>query len=186
VEAKRFFSKFSLKFLVIMIFFLTTMIKGKLWTHEKNSIEKSHHSQSHNGNQCQHLENTFRCVEFIKNYDGDTFVFNIPEIHPIFGKGVTVRLKGIDTPEMKGHKACESVLAKKAQRFVFKMLSEAKKIDLLIEDPRDRKDRYGRLLAHVIVDGQSLGQVLLQSKLAVQYIPPKRRKTLDWCRVIVE
>ena len=40
---------------------------------------------------------TLEEVEFISCYDGDTCRFNIPGVHPIIGKNISVRLDGIDT-----------------------------------------------------------------------------------------
>lgn len=34
-------------------------------------------------------------------YDGDTMTVTIPDVHPLFGEQIPVRLRGIDTPEMK-------------------------------------------------------------------------------------
>ena len=39
---------------------------------------------------------------YVRNYDGDTITFNLPNLHPIIGKKIRVRLNGIDTPEIKG------------------------------------------------------------------------------------
>jgi len=39
---------------------------------------------------------------YVRNYDGDTITFNLPNLHPIIGKNIRVRLNGIDTPEIKG------------------------------------------------------------------------------------
>ena len=40
--------------------------------------------------------------KFVKNYDGDTITVNIPDVHPIIGKHINVRINGIDTPELRG------------------------------------------------------------------------------------
>jgi endonuclease YncB( thermonuclease family) len=39
---------------------------------------------------------------YVRNYDGDTITFNLPNLHPIIGKNIRIRLNGIDTPEIKG------------------------------------------------------------------------------------
>ncbi|MEE8448005.1 MAG: hypothetical protein V3S39_00085 [Thermodesulfobacteriota bacterium] len=44
----------------------------------------------------------FTDVQFIRCYDGDTCTFDIPYVHPLLGKRIAVRFRGIDTPEIKG------------------------------------------------------------------------------------
>ena len=41
---------------------------------------------------CNHDDHILRCVEFVRNYDGDTFTVNIPESHPLLGDEITVRV----------------------------------------------------------------------------------------------
>ena len=43
---------------------------------------------------CTHDERTFRCVKYIKNYDADTITFDIPNIHPLLGKKISIRVTG--------------------------------------------------------------------------------------------
>ena len=38
----------------------------------------------------------------VEVYDGDTFKINLPQQVPIFGDELSIRLAGVDTPEMKG------------------------------------------------------------------------------------
>ena len=35
-------------------------------------------------------------------YDGDTFKIDLPSMHPLFGDDISIRLFGVDTPEMRG------------------------------------------------------------------------------------
>jgi micrococcal nuclease len=45
---------------------------------------------------------TIKNVTFLYCYDGDTCRFDIPHLHPIIGKNIPVRLKRIDTLEIRG------------------------------------------------------------------------------------
>ena len=47
---------------------------------------------------CRHTGTIFRCVKYVRNYDGDTITFNIPNLHPLFGKSISVRVRGINAP----------------------------------------------------------------------------------------
>ena len=125
---------------------------------------------------CVHDDNTFRCVKFIKNYDGDTATFEIPGVPALFGKNISVRLLGIDTPEKKGRLPCEKETARTAQRMVESILKNAKRIDLIQVD----RDKYFRILANVIADGISVGDVLLKNGLAYPYDGGTKEKR-NWC-----
>ncbi len=50
-----------------------------------------------------HDANNFRCVKYIKNYDADTIMVDVPEVHPIIGKNVSVHVMGIDALEIKSN-----------------------------------------------------------------------------------
>ena len=96
-----------------------------------------------------------------KVYDGDTFAVDINEFPAIVGKDISIRIYGIDTPEMKsGNKA-----ALEAKKFVEYRLSRAKKIILR----NIRRGKYFRIVAEVYLDGESLGDMLLKAGLAKRY-----------------
>lgn len=120
---------------------------------------------------------TFLDAKYIKNYDGDTITVDVPSIHPFFGKGMKVRLAGVDTPEIRTSNTCEKEKAEIAKNLVKSMLSNAKVIEL-----RDvKKGKFFRVVADVYYDGNSLSKLLLNYKLAVPYHGGKKPKT-DWCK----
>ena len=126
---------------------------------------------------CVHTNSSFKCVEYVKNYDADTVTFNIKNVHPIIGQKISIRVKHLDTPEIKGKMPCEKETARNARNLVEKMLKNAKRIDLLNVE----KDKYFRLLADVSIDGKDLGSILLKNNLAYQYEGQTKQK-LNWCR----
>lgn len=69
-------------------------------------------------------------AEYVRNYDGDTVTFNLPKLHPLIGSKVSIRINGIDTPEIRGKCQQEKELAKTAQGFVEGLLSVADSIDI--------------------------------------------------------
>ena len=109
---------------------------------------------------CVHDDNNFRCVKYIKNYDGDTIVFHIPEVHPLIGKKIRVRLLDIDTAEMNAKNKCEKKKAEEAQKTVENLLKKAKRIDLR----NIKRDKYFRIVADVKVDDRSIGDYLIQKQ----------------------
>lgn len=54
-----------------------------------------------------HTHAQFSCVKYLKNYDGDTTTFEIPNVHPLIGQNISVRVRGIDTPEIRTKDKCE-------------------------------------------------------------------------------
>ena len=50
------------------------------------------------------VENLFILTpdQVVDVYDGDTFKIDLPNMHPLFGDDISIRLFGVDTPEMRG------------------------------------------------------------------------------------
>jgi len=61
---------------------------------------------------------SFYNAQYVRNYDGDTVTFNIPNIHPVLGEKVSIRVRGIDTPEIRGKCQKEKDLAYEAKAVV--------------------------------------------------------------------
>ena len=126
---------------------------------------------------CAHQAKVFRCVKYVKNYDADTITVDIPNVHPLIGYHISVRVRHIDTPEIKGKLPCEKEAARTAKRIVENQLKNAKRIDLENVD----KDKYFRILADVVIDGKPLKDILLKNNLAYQYEGGTKQK-IDWCK----
>lgn len=120
---------------------------------------------------------SFKGVKYLKNYDGDTVTVNIPGVHPLLGKKISIRVNGVDTPEKRTKNKCEKKKARTAQKLVQSLLKNAKKIDLL----NVKRGKYFRIVADVFYDGKSLSKVLLKNRLAVVYGGKKKMK-VDWCK----
>jgi micrococcal nuclease len=133
-------------------------------------------------NTCVHTDHSFSCVKYLYNYDGDTITFDLPGIHPFFGKKAKIRIQGIDTPERKpkDHSPCEKEWARTAQKLVEAELKSAQRIDLT---ELAGLDKYGRILSSVVYDGKNLSQILLKNHLAVPYVGKKKTK-VDWCEMM--
>ena len=121
---------------------------------------------------CKHEENTFKCVKYIKNHDGDTITVNIPHVHPLIGQNIKIRLKGVNTAEVNSEDSCEQEKAIKAKDLVAQELQSAKIIHL----QNVSRGKYFRIVADVIADGQPLSKILLNEKLAHFYTKNSKRK----------
>jgi endonuclease YncB( thermonuclease family) len=95
----------------------------------------------------------------IKPDDGDSF----------FYKDITIRILGIDTPEIihKDHGIFEDQpYGREAAAMTTNTLAKAK----IIEYIPSEDDKYGRLLAHIFVDGELLSVLLIKAGLAYETI----------------
>jgi endonuclease YncB( thermonuclease family) len=117
---------------------------------------------------------------YVRNYDGETIPFNLPNLHPIIGKNIRARLNGIDTPEIKGICDKEKYDAKQARDMVGDILKDAEKITL----KNMQRGNYFRIASDVIIDGESLADILSEAGMAVRYNGGK--KTHKWCDPINE
>ncbi|GEM_PF-534637 len=120
---------------------------------------------------------SFTNVQFVKNYDGDTITFNIPDAPAIVGKNMKIRVHGIDTPELKKN-SCPAAQekAKKAKELVHSLLNNAQIIHL----HHIQRGKYFRILADIEFDGEDLATILLEQNLAVRYSGGKR--DYNWCQ----
>ena len=98
-------------------------------------------------------------------YDGDTFKIDLPNMHPLFGDDISIRLFGVDTPEMRGTTDEVKALAMQAQQVTEKALKGASKIEL--RNPQ--RGKYFRIISEVWIDGESLAEMLKAKGLAKDY-----------------
>ena len=98
-------------------------------------------------------------------YDGDTFKIDLPSMHPLFGDDLSIRLFGVDTPEMRGTTDEVKALAMEAQQVTEKALQGASKIEL--KNPQ--RGKYFRIISEVWIDGESLADMLKAKGLAKDY-----------------
>lgn len=98
--------------------------------------------------------------------DGDTVEF----------EGLSYRLTGYDTPEVR-HADCEAekTLGDRATARLQALIDAAASMELRVEAGRDR---YGRGLGSLLVDGRDVSDVLISEGLARRYNGGQR---LGWC-----
>ena len=128
---------------------------------------------------CSHQKHQLNCVQFVYNYDGDSIKFNVPGVHPLFGRRLRVRLRGVDAPEIRAVDRCEKVLANKARVFVTRRLEVASRISLVSIG----RSKFSYIIADVVADGSSLSRDLLERKLAVPSYSSAKPK-VDWCQYL--
>jgi len=108
-----------------------------------------------------------------KVYDGDTIFAHVKGHSPIDKKPVGIRIRGIDTPEMRDKRPAIRKKAQKAKELVEAQIKKAGKVHLY---NISMKDKYGRMLATVFCGRIDLAKMLKEKKLAKAYDGGKKSK----------
>lgn len=95
-----------------------------------------------------------------KIVDGDTIAVEV-DLGFELTQVMVLRLYGLNTPEIVG---VEREKGLEAKQFVQDRLPIGKEV--IVKTFKDKKEKYGRYLAEVIFDNQSLNQLLLNSGIA--------------------
>lgn len=107
----------------------------------------------------------FEDISIASVYDGDTFKINLNCSLAVYCEKVPVRVRGVDTPEIKGKTAREKDLAQKAKSFTKNFLANGP-----ISLSHCGRDKYFRLLCDVTnAEGKNLAQELIKHKLGYAY-----------------
>jgi len=109
----------------------------------------------------------------IKNHDGDTLTVSIPDWPSIIGDNITVRVLGVDTPEILGKCVDEKLKAGIAKEFTANFI---KNNQVMLKNIQ--RDKYFRILADVYVGENSLSTELLKQGLARPYFGDAKS---SWC-----
>lgn len=98
-----------------------------------------------------------------KVYDGDTITVDFDLGFGIVLKKQTIRLFGINTPEVRGPEKVEGIISRDAlrQRILGKQV--------IIKTSKDKKGKYGRWLGEVFVEQENINQWLLREGYAKAY-----------------
>jgi endonuclease YncB( thermonuclease family) len=116
----------------------------------------------------------------IKVYDADTITIasRLPyEESPMYR--LSVRLNGIDTPEMKGKGVSdeEKEASKVARDFVANLV-----LNKFVRLENITSEKYGRILADVYVGDIHLNELLLKQRYAVKYDGGTKVKPTSWLK----
>ncbi|MFZ9376489.1 MAG: thermonuclease family protein [Candidatus Fonsibacter ubiquis] len=112
-------------------------------------------------------------VERVK--DGDTIELKTDT--NLYDLKFSVRIYGIDPPELKSNFLCEKKMAQKSKEYIESLLPEGTKIYL--KNPKH--DKFGgRILADIKIKDNLISELLIKKKLAIEYFGEK--KTHVWCK----
>lgn len=116
----------------------------------------------------------------IKVYDADTIIISskLPyDESPLYR--LSVRLIGIDAPEIKGGGVSEEEkeAAKVARDFVYKLV-----FNKYITLENVENEKYGRILADVYIGDIHLNELLLKERYVVKYDGKTKLKPISWLK----
>ena len=114
----------------------------------------------------------------IKVYDGDTITIaaKLPfDNSPLYR--LSVRLNGIDTPEIKGKTEDEKIAAKQVKD-ALSVLILNKRVNL----KNIQTEKYGRILADVYIGELHINQWLITEKYAVKYDGGTKKSPESWLK----
>ena len=109
---------------------------------------------------------SFRAVTYLRTIDGDTVVFNVKSLHPIFGVKLSIRVRGVDTPELRSKDANLKAVAYQARDFTKNLMDGATRYRL----SKCVKGTFSRIVCDISSSKtKNLGNALLKAGLAVIY-----------------
>lgn len=79
-----------------------------------------------------------------------------------------VRLIGIDTPEISRNGGIDDCYAQEARTYLDQLVY-GHDVELVSDPTQADTDRYGRLLRHVFVDGQSVAELAIEAGAGIEY-----------------
>lgn len=118
--------------------------------------------------------------QVIKVYDADTITIasKMPyNDSPMYR--LSVRLNGIDTPEIKGKDISdeEKESAKLARDFVSNLV-----LNKYVKIENIEREKYGRILADVYIEDIYLNELLIKERYALKYDGGTKKKPSSWIK----
>jgi micrococcal nuclease len=98
-------------------------------------------------------------------YDGDTIRAIIDlgfgvQLRGETGKGVSIRLAGLNTPEIRGEERPEGLISR--DRLRERILDK----EVIIKTFKDEKGKYGRYIGEIFIEDESINEWLITEGLA--------------------
>lgn len=103
----------------------------------------------------------------VRVVDGDTLVLNIDNVNE------KIRLIGMDTPESVKPNHPVECFGKEATLHA-KSLLKNKELTFVSDYTQDTRDRYGRMLGYVFMDGKNFAEIMIADGYAYEYTYNKK------------
>lgn len=148
-------------------------LKNKNCEPDKNTVEE--HFKNACWDNCEPFSPDVKFGKVIKVYDGDSITIAAQpyDNYPMYR--FSVRLNGIDTPELRTSSENEKKHAKIARDALHDKI-----FDKIVTLKNVESEKYGRLLADVYLEDENINQWLISSNYAIQYDGGKKEKPASW------
>ncbi len=149
-------------FLLSLLLFFSFPVQSEVFQWVDGKGQRHFSDKPHPGAKVLLLNAGYSYYAVKKVYDGDTILLT---------NGKKVRFLGINTPEVAGRNKEAQAGGDEAKRWLSKQLQNKK---VRLETDVEKKDKYGRLLAHVFTEDKLHLNLLLVKKglAAVSIYPP--------------
>jgi endonuclease YncB( thermonuclease family) len=157
-----------MNYLFVLLLFIpfSTQAENYQWTDVKG---KKHFSDKvHPDAKLLKLDPGYSYYQVKKVYDGDTI---------LLANGTKVRLSGINTPEIERRRKPAQTGGIEAKHW---LINKLKNVKVRLEKDIEKRDKYGRLLAHIFTDNKvHINLELVRAGLATVNIHPPNLKYVD-------
>ena len=110
-------------------------------------------------------------------YDGDTFKIDINGIPEVLGENLSVRINGLDTPEIRTKCFKEKTLGFNAKAKLESLLLHGDDVQLI----NIKRGKYFSLVADVLVNGKNVAHEMISGGYGVPY--DGKLKLHNWCNM---
>lgn len=153
-------------FFLLLLIPLSTQAETFQWTDAKGN--KHYSDKTHPDAKQLQLNPGFSYYQVKRVFDGDTI---------LLANGMKVRLSGVNTPEVERRNKPAQAGGEKAKRW---LINRLKNVKVRLEKDVEKRDKYGRLLAHIFTDDKEhINLELVRNGLATVNIHPPNLKYAD-------
>jgi len=154
--------------LIVILGVLSFSVEAEIFQWFDENGNKHFSDKPHQGAKRFQLNESYSYYRIKKIYDGDTLLLM---------NGQKVRLLGINTPEVEGRNKSSQAGGEEAKQW---LIARLKKQKIRVETDVEKKDKYGRLLAHVFTeDKQHINLELVGEGLASINVYPPNLKYIN-------
>lgn len=124
---------------------------------------------------CKRFIPNIKYGKVVKVYDGDTITIATKFMNDDNFYKFSVRLRNIDTPELRSKDSNERLCAKCARHFLAGLI-----LNTVVTLKNVDYDKYGRILADIYLEETNICDVMIKEKVAIQYSGGKKNSNFDW------
>jgi micrococcal nuclease len=113
----------------------------------------------------------------IRVVDGDTLVVDIDLGFDMWVRNQSIRLEGIDTPEIRTLNIREKLAGNLAKQRVEELVGGKQ---VIIKTEKDKTEKFGRMLGIILTkEGLNINELLIEERLAVKYDGQSKELVLE-------